>query len=190
MASLGASDDTISQAPAPAFSKPCLTCRRRKVKCDKLTRPCGNCARTRHLCLYDGDEPPSGTITESIEGIPSTDREVRDRLERLEKLMEAVMVGDGGRGGANRSGAGVGGAVARTPSANLSRSQRTTISPSPSSSFQTSVSPATDTHGAPVGQIVFQEGHSAYFDSDFWAGLIPEVWLTFSSLFELFSLTQ
>lgn len=27
----------------------------------------------------------------------------------------------------------------------------------------------------PVGQILFQEGMSAYFDSDFWPGLITEV---------------
>ena len=28
---------------------------------------------------------------------------------------------------------------------------------------------------APVGQILFQEGLSAYFDSDFWPGLVTEV---------------
>lgn len=27
----------------------------------------------------------------------------------------------------------------------------------------------------PVGQIVFQEGYSAYFDADFWPGLVNEV---------------
>jgi len=171
MASLEASGELSTSAPA--FPKPCLTCRRRKIRCDKLTRPCGNCARTKQLCMYDGDGPPSGIITESIEGASSSDREVRERLERLEKLMEAVMVGDGGRGGATRPGVGFGGAVARTPSTNLS--QRTTISPSPSRSFQASISPGIDTKGAPVGQILFQEGHSAYFDSDFWAGLISEV---------------
>lgn len=167
----------------PPFPKPCQACRRRKVKCDKLTRPCANCARTKQLCIYDGDEPP---VRQSVEATSSTDSDVRDRLARLERLMEAVIVGENKHGGgATRSplGAGNGLAVAKDPPSDLTRMSPN--SPSPPRSFHTNsarlVTPVIESSSAPVGQILFQEGHSAYFDSDFWAGLITEV-CSFQSL--------
>ncbi len=35
----------------------CLTCRRRKVKCDKLRPICGGCQRAGEQCLYSDDMP-------------------------------------------------------------------------------------------------------------------------------------
>lgn len=82
------------------LAKPCIACRKRKVKCSK-TRPCSNCARAKQLCNYDGDEPGPDTARQSIEG--SADGEVRERLARLEKLMEMMMTREDGGVATRRS---------------------------------------------------------------------------------------
>jgi hypothetical protein len=166
-----ASPEAGAESNASALAKPCIACRRRKVRCSK-TRPCSNCARAQQLCLYDGDEPD--IARQSIEG--SADGEVRERLARLEKLMEMMMVrGNGGvamRSSPESAGAG-GVAVAKDTLSHLIH--RPSISPSQAHSSRTSTTPAFEASRAPVGQILFQEFYSAYFDSDFWAGLITEV---------------
>ena len=160
--------DTSSDIQASTLAKPCIACRKRKVKCSK-TRPCANCARSRQLCLYDGDEPESDITRPSIEGSSSTDGEVRERLARLEKLMELMMVKESGGGSEPGSGA----AVAKDA---LSRfTHRASSSSSQSHSPHQNIPPQSEASRAPVGQILFKELHSAYFDSDFWAGLITEV---------------
>jgi hypothetical protein len=164
---------------SPPFPKPCVACRRRKIKCDKLTRPCSNCARSKQLCMYDGDEPPAETVRQGIEGTLSTDIDVRDRLARLERLMERVMVGESA-GVVSRTGARPGLAVAKDTLSEASGVTRVSPnSPSPPPSFHANIDPITtpvlEATSAPVGQILFQELHAAYFDSDFWAGLITEV---------------
>ena len=96
MASLEAGIET----DALALAKPCIACRKRKVKCSK-TRPCSNCARAKQLCNYDGDEAGPDTARQSIEG--SADGEVRERLARLEKLMEMMMIRENGGVATRRS---------------------------------------------------------------------------------------
>jgi hypothetical protein len=175
MASL---EDTDAGGPPP-FPKPCVACRRRKIKCDKLTRPCSNCARSKQLCMYDGDEPPAEPVRQSIEGTLSTDIDVRDRLARLERLM--VMVGESA-GVVSKTGAGARPGLAVAKDTLSEPSGVTRLSPnssSPPQSFHANTDPITtpvlEATSAPVGQILFQELHAAYFDSDFWAGLITEV---------------
>lgn len=169
MASLEAGDEFN----APALAKPCIACRKRKVKCSK-TRPCSNCARAKQHCLYDGDEAGPDIVKQSIEGYG--DGEVRERLARLEKLME-VMMGGESRGVPTRRSPEIPGAP-RVAAANDALSHllhRPSASPSLSQSSHTKTTPAIETSSAPVGQILFKELHSAYSDSDFWAGLVAEV---------------
>lgn len=85
--------------------------------------------------------------------------------------MEAVIIGENGRI-ATRIGAGYGVPVAKDTLSDVA--QPPTIS-SPSQSSHTNTAPLVETASTPIGQILFKELHSAYFDSDFWAGLIPEV---------------
>lgn len=169
MASLEAGIDI----DALALAKPCIACRKRKVKCSK-TRPCSNCARAKQLCNYDGDEPGPDTARQSIEG--SADGEVRERLARLEKLMEMMMVRENG-GVATRWSpeftATGSVAAAKDPLSRLTH--KPSLSPSLSQSSHQNTAPAVGASDAPLGQILFQELHSAYFDSDFWAGLVTEV---------------
>jgi hypothetical protein len=163
--------DAGSETQASTLAKPCIACRKRKVKCSK-TRPCANCARAKQLCLYDGDEPEPDIARQSIEGSFSADGEVRERLARLEKLMEMMMVRESGRSSAG-SDAGFGAAVARDALSHITHSAST--SPSQARSPHSNVTRPSETAGAPVGQILFQEVHSAYFDAGFWAGLVTEV---------------
>jgi hypothetical protein len=77
----------------------------------------------------------------------------------LEALMAKMMVRD---------------ASASPPS--LEDSDRPLNQIPPSAQLLAPTTPAVDGRTvAPVGQILFQEGMSAYFDSDFWPGLITEV---------------
>lgn len=48
----------------------CVTCKRRKVKCDEGTPGCGPCVRLGLNCLYPGSTPQRTTIPENHE-IPS-----------------------------------------------------------------------------------------------------------------------
>jgi hypothetical protein len=111
-------------------------------------------------------------VRQSIEGSASTDGEVRERLARLEKLMEMMIVGESG-GVATRNSPSFGVAVAKNALPNLTHSP--SISPSLTQLSHTRTTPVIEISSAPVGQIVFKELHSAYFDSDFWAGHVTEV---------------
>jgi Fungal Zn(2)-Cys(6) binuclear cluster domain len=167
-----ASLDAINKIGAPALAKPCITCRKRKVKCSK-SRPCSNCARAKQLCLYDDDEPAPDVAKHNVE--EPADSEVRERLVRLEKLMEMMMVRENG-GVARRRSLEI--AVDRVAAAkdNPSHlSHRPSPFPSLSQSSYANTPQEIGTSNGPLGQILFQELHSAYFDSDFWAGLVTEV---------------
>lgn len=84
----------------------------------------------------------------------SSDADLRERLVKLEKMMAAMMVpGREARPGLGRS---------------LS-------SPSFEENISSSFAAGTGNEAGPVGQILFQEGCSAYYDADFWPGMIPEV---------------
>jgi hypothetical protein len=169
MASLVAGID-IDALP---LAKPCIACRKRKVKCSK-TRPCSNCARAKQLCNYDGDEPGPDTARQSIEG--SADGEVRERLARLEKLMEMMMIRENGGVATRRSPEiSAAGSVAAAKDSLSRLTHKPSLSPSLSQPSHQNTVPAVGASDAPPGQILFQDLHSAYFDSDFWAGLVTEV---------------
>lgn len=70
----------------------CLTCRRRKVKCDHERPVCGACTRGNRTCRYDVAQNP-GTVNIALEDA----FELRDRVERLEELLikAAVAAGTG-----------------------------------------------------------------------------------------------
>lgn len=150
---------------ATANSKPCLGCRQRKVKCDK-TRPCSNCARSEQLCTYETTGASNTFAT-----TPQTVGNVHERLAKLEALMATLLVRDG---------------IPNAPStlqSVVAHDDDSTgrIIPTVSTSLppvKLDIRDHTETTrktNAPVGQILFQDGHSSYFDADFWGGLITEV---------------
>jgi hypothetical protein len=148
---------------SPQHSKPCIGCRKRKVKCDK-TRPCSNCTRLKQLCIYESLNGSEGQTEQTGDNPSSSDNELRERLGRLEIMMAAMMA------------SGQAGDVTGSPNASPFR-HSSSPNATPSHSLDLEILPAShpNIEHAPVGQIIFQEGHSAYFDSDFWPGLVNEV---------------
>ena len=64
-------------------ARSCVTCRRRKVKCDKK-HPCSNCAKARIQCIF----PSPGRAPRKPKKPPEAD--LADRLRRLEGLFESL----------------------------------------------------------------------------------------------------
>ena len=69
----------------------CNTCRRRKVKCDKVEGGCGNCAKSHTECVYPGPgraprRPKSGVT----KGATERETELLKRLRRLEGVVEEL----------------------------------------------------------------------------------------------------
>ena len=104
----------VSQSHSPTSSKPhitggrqrviasCLTCRRRKVRCDHGHPICGACTRGNHVCHYATDQSSSQTssskvtkaVTQNGKGGPRN-VDVQARLDRLELLLEKAVSGQG-----------------------------------------------------------------------------------------------
>lgn len=81
----------------------CLTCRRRKVKCDHGHPVCGACTRGNHVCTWSDQlqgQAAAGRI--SKQSTPGSGRlaknsDVQARLDRLELLLEKAVSGQGGK---------------------------------------------------------------------------------------------
>lgn len=80
----------------------CLTCRRRKVKCDHVHPVCGACARGSHVCTYGPDQMngasggPGARVSKSgcsTDGRNSNSTDVQARLDRLELLLGKAVLG-------------------------------------------------------------------------------------------------
>ncbi|KAK0106862.1 hypothetical protein ONS95_003584 [Cadophora gregata] len=161
---------------ASQHGRPCHGCRKRKVRCDKM-RPCSNCVRSKQLCTYESSDSALGSSRDVNNAAMSTDAELRERLERLEALMKSMMVGETTPGRLGTS-------SPEFSNPSLRGSTTPTLTAPGTQQYQTGISavfsgversPNQNESGAPVGQILFQDGYSAYFDSDFWPGLITEV---------------
>ena len=157
---------------ASIHAKPCVICRKRKVKCDK-TRPCSNCVRTKQTCTYESTDGRGDSGIADSTALQSSDNDLRERLARLEKLMVTKMVAENATGRSSQ-------ASPEIANQTHSRSARSSISPIPpnipSRSFEPHISSSqVATSDISSGQLVFQEGYSAYFDPDFWPSVIGEV---------------
>ncbi|KAL4929467.1 putative C6 transcription factor [Aspergillus undulatus] len=68
----------------------CITCRRRKVRCDKRT-PCSNCAKANIECIF----PPPGRAPRKMKRPPTENAELLSRLRQLESMVEAAITNNG-----------------------------------------------------------------------------------------------
>lgn len=104
-----ASSTTASPAPTSVSAlnpkvRSCVVCRRRKVRCDKVS-PCSNCRRANIACVYPVDDRPprwarrlerlTNETTASTTAKPSTDpdsqaAQVMERLRSLEALVKEL----------------------------------------------------------------------------------------------------
>jgi hypothetical protein len=91
-ASANSSTESRVHKPSSSFTptvatglnaRSCVTCRRRKVKCDKK-HPCSNCAKARIQCIF----PSPGRAPRKPK--KPADADLADRLRRLEGLFESL----------------------------------------------------------------------------------------------------
>lgn len=145
----------------------CLTCRRRKVKCDHGHPICGACTRGNHVCTWsDQLQGPSLAGRVSKPATPGTGKlaknsDVQSRLDRLELLLEKAVTGQGGK--LPVPARAVGDSEMKDPDA----------APTPSSNSQTS-------HGAGIaddgdGTLLLDGGQSKFVSSLHYALLAEEV---------------
>lgn len=145
----------------------CLTCRRRKVKCDHVHPVCGSCMRGSHVCTWT-DQIPASTATGRISkptagatGKTGKGSDVQARLDRLEYLLEKAVAGQGPKSTASvRS------------SVELDRKEVEALTPS--SNSQTSHAGGIASDGGD-GTLLLNDGQSQFVSSLHFALLADEV---------------
>jgi hypothetical protein len=146
----------------------CLTCRRRKVKCDHVHPVCGACQRGSHVCTWT-EQVQTPTVAGRISKSSATgggkiakNSDVQSRLDRLELLLEKAVAGQG--------------QVPQTSvrsSADFDRKDRQTQSiPSPNSQMSNGQGMAADDGD---GVLLLDEGRSQFVSSLHFALLADEV---------------
>ncbi|KAF3029125.1 hypothetical protein E8E15_011096 [Penicillium rubens] len=86
---VGQAGTTHSRSSAPRVRLTCEACRQRKVKCDKLS-PCTSCERLGLVCVpVERARLPRGR-TRKPERMVGSDKELSERVARLEKLLKRV----------------------------------------------------------------------------------------------------
>lgn len=187
--SYAATDDLSAaaprQAPETASSRSCVTCRRRKVRCNKRS-PCSNCLKAGIDCVF----PPPGRAPRKSAKRPP-DAELLSRLRRLEGVVEHLS----------------GRSVEAGGSINVSPTQPAPLtleSAVPNTGTAPAIAPASagskDPNGGcpfenddptklkpgkfenEFGRLVIDEGRSRYVSNRLWASLGDEVQPMFSSM--------
>lgn len=159
----------------------CVTCRKRKVRCDKV-HPCTNCTRAHTECIF----PAPGRAPRKVRKLgDGKDKELLERLRRLEGVVKGMGVdipGDGSVGLNNAplstSDNSVGG-VEQPLNANVSLdARRSADGPVEEQSFENALPHdrrRQDDLENSFGRLVVNEGKSRYVNDSFWASLSNEV---------------
>ncbi|KAJ5550109.1 Transcription factor [Penicillium sp. DV-2018c] len=80
-----------SRMSAPRVRLTCEACRQRKVKCDKLS-PCASCQKLGLVCVpVERARLPRGRARKAAERTVGSDKELSERVARLEKLLKKVV---------------------------------------------------------------------------------------------------
>lgn len=161
----------------------CVTCRRRKVKCDK-THPCRNCTRQHIECVF----PTPGRAPRKARKISDTrDVELLARLRRLEGVVKRMGVDPVteeptlAQDGATNSHANEEDSQPPKPHLNTSScpSEMATSSGAADQAHDDAARPQAQARVGHLenrfGRLVVNEGKSRYINSSFWANLSTEV---------------
>ncbi|KAL6161849.1 hypothetical protein ACJBU6_00947 [Exserohilum turcicum] len=159
-----ASRPSAGGAPTPA-PRSCVTCRRRKVKCDK-NNPCSNCVRAKIECIFPG---PGRAPRKSRK--PS-DAELLERLRRLEGVVISLNAQVEGHehDAADRD-------KQRQSSAGLDNRlyHKTAAGPTAQDGDHGAINDNVDGLESRFGRLVIEKGRSRYINNSFWASLNNEV---------------
>lgn len=142
----------------------CVTCRRRKVKCDKK-QPCSNCARAKIECIFPGPGRAPRKIRKPADG------ELMERLRRLEGVVQSLNA-----------------QVEEHELQDAEREKNAGACPNGSGGDDASCPNGSDKDGRNVavdnsvegletrfGRLVVDQGRSRYINNSFWASLNNEV---------------
>lgn len=142
--------------PSPNL-RSCLTCRRRKVRCDKKS-PCSNCVRAKIECIFPGP----GRAPRKSRKPP--DAELLDRLRRLEGVVSSLnaQVEEHEQEAVHRE-------KGRTSSAEDG------ACPYVNGNLTVAVDNSVEGLENRFGRLVFEKGRSRYITNSFWASLNNEV---------------
>jgi hypothetical protein len=176
-ASSPASAGTPSSAPTKARKlRSCVTCRSRKVGCDKQS-PCSNCRRANIACVFPSyDRPPkwarrlehrTNNVAASIAPAPQDADpdigKVMNRLRNLESLVKELS------GQLEQAHAGAGSSAVNSPG-------RPTQDHDGEHQMDTSSTTNTSSVQKQFGRLVLQDAsHSRYVSSGFWSRVNDEV---------------
>ena len=163
------SSNSSSNGPSSGSPTPnprsCVTCRRRKVKCDKKN-PCSNCVRARIECVFPG---PGRAPRKSRK---PADTELLERLRRLEGVVTSLN-------------AQVEGHEQEAADREWSRQNSTVDEQCPFAKSGTGTEAKKDARVAVdnsveglenrFGRLVVEKGRSRYINNSFWASLNNEV---------------
>ena len=150
----------------------CVTCRRRKVRCDKI-HPCTNCTRAHIDCIYP---TPGRAPRKARKPTDGNDVELLSRLRRLEGIVQGL-------------GVEVEADEEPTQKVNGAEAAKHGEKRSSTSNYGASVNDALDLKDRAkwidesksgklenrFGRLVINEGRSRYVNSSFWASLSNEV---------------
>jgi hypothetical protein len=172
----------------------CVTCRKRKVKCDKI-HPCTNCNRARIECIY----PAPGRAPRKVRKIgDGRDKELLERLRRLEGVVKNLGVevpdGDEDKDSSKEAEETVKAAAdtgRRTVSGDAALCKDTAVVPQGDLKRRWTASHTDGPGPEPksrwidesskgrleqrFGRLVVNEGRSRYINNSFWANLSNEV---------------
>ncbi|KAK4628633.1 Bikaverin cluster transcription factor bik5 [Fulvia fulva] len=155
----------------------CVTCRKRKVKCDKL-HPCSNCNRAHIECVFPAPGRAPRKVRKVSEG---KDKGLLDRLRRLEGVVKGMGVDASGAPTKDEDGAEQ---EHRAGSMDFTNghgpnSEVTTLPQDPDQEFQKRSRWVERQQSGRFenrfGRLVVNEGKSRYINNSFWANLSNEV---------------
>lgn len=173
---------TAPRLAPDASSRSCVTCRRRKVRCNKRS-PCSNCVKAGTDCIF----PPPGRAPRRSKRPP--DAELVSRLRRLEGVIEHLS-GKNAEAGSTSSVSPTQPSSSGIPSAvpSAASTATTATAPPPGQAPAESKEP---NGGCPFeddptklntgkfenefGRLVIDEGRSRYVSNRLWASLGDEV---------------
>lgn len=176
--------NTRTTVEPTSSSRSCVTCRRRKVRCNKRS-PCSNCTKGGIDCVF----PPPGRAPRKSKRPP--DAELLSRLRRLEGVIDHLKGGQAeGSPSALRSSS-----TAPSVGPSIAQGDTATSDPEPQSQPQQGGGcPFEDSDPKKLapnkfenefGRLVIDEGRSRYVSNRLWASLGDEVRLLGSVLWSL-----
>ncbi|EOD46576.1 putative c6 transcription protein [Neofusicoccum parvum UCRNP2] len=178
---------SISSASGSSGLNPrsCVTCRRRKVKCDKK-HPCTNCTKARIECIF----PAPGRAPRKARKPP--DAELLERLRKLEGMVKTLggAEADDDKAQTSEGEKPVETAV-DTTEVRAEQPKNRNIENEDCAKYARYLPPEDKTIAGletRFGRLVVNEGRSRYINSSFWASLNNEVNSIIAQEFEAFGL--